>query len=81
MDRYDLDKYFGLQISIQRLRTLVVLYISLYEQWFYNCADNIFTVRQWCSNNFQSAKEQLEHMYKEVKLKFKKKKKRVSFVF
>ncbi|KAL6221042.1 hypothetical protein ACLB2K_008794 [Fragaria x ananassa] len=28
--------------------------------------DNIFTVRQWCSNNFQSAKEQLEHVYKEV---------------
>lgn len=30
--------------------------------------DNIFTLRQWCSNNFPEAKEQLEHMYKEVNL-------------
>ncbi|XP_068647213.1 meiotic nuclear division protein 1 homolog isoform X2 [Aristolochia californica] len=28
--------------------------------------DNIFTLQQWCSNNFPEAKEQLEHMYKEV---------------
>ncbi|XP_022144945.1 meiotic nuclear division protein 1 homolog isoform X2 [Momordica charantia] len=28
--------------------------------------DNIFTLRQWCSNNFPQAKEQLENMYKEV---------------
>ncbi|XWS72131.1 hypothetical protein CRYUN_Cryun02cG0013900 [Craigia yunnanensis] len=28
--------------------------------------DNIFTLRQWCSNNFPEAKEQLEHMYNEV---------------
>ncbi|KAK3436333.1 hypothetical protein EUGRSUZ_C00941 [Eucalyptus grandis] len=28
--------------------------------------DNIFTLRQWCSNNFPEAKEQLEHMYQEV---------------
>lgn len=28
--------------------------------------DNIFTLRQWCSNNFPEAKEQLEHMYKET---------------
>lgn len=28
--------------------------------------DSIFTLRQWCSNNFPEAKEQLEHMYKEV---------------
>ncbi|KAK9149412.1 hypothetical protein Scep_008169 [Stephania cephalantha] len=28
--------------------------------------DNIFTLRQWCSNNFPQAKEQLEHMYAEV---------------
>ncbi|KAK3018459.1 hypothetical protein RJ639_004276, partial [Escallonia herrerae] len=28
--------------------------------------DNIFTLRQWCSNNFPQAKEQLEHMYNEV---------------
>ncbi|KAK3027117.1 hypothetical protein RJ639_042411 [Escallonia herrerae] len=28
--------------------------------------DNIFTLRQWCSNNFPQAKEQLEHMYDEV---------------
>ncbi|KAJ9183864.1 hypothetical protein P3X46_007666 [Hevea brasiliensis] len=28
--------------------------------------DNIFTLRQWCSNNFPQAKEQLESMYKEI---------------
>ncbi|XAR67084.1 hypothetical protein NMG60_11013514 [Bertholletia excelsa] len=28
--------------------------------------DNIFTLRQWCSNNFPQAKEQLEHLYMEV---------------
>lgn len=28
--------------------------------------DNIFTLRQWCSNNFPQAKEQLEHLYKEA---------------
>lgn len=27
--------------------------------------DNIFTLKQWCSNNFPQAKEQLENMYKE----------------
>ncbi|KAL3744833.1 hypothetical protein ACJRO7_014011 [Eucalyptus globulus] len=27
--------------------------------------DYIFTPRQWCSNNFPEAKEQLEHMYQE----------------
>ncbi|KAM7256127.1 hypothetical protein ACFE04_011868 [Oxalis oulophora] len=28
--------------------------------------DNIFTLRQWCSNNYPQAKEQLEHVYKEA---------------
>lgn len=28
--------------------------------------DNIFILRQWCSNNFPQAKEQLENLYKEV---------------
>ncbi|KAI4347034.1 hypothetical protein L6164_007883 [Bauhinia variegata] len=28
--------------------------------------DNIFILKQWCSNNFPQAKEQLENMYKEV---------------
>ncbi|XP_038700567.1 meiotic nuclear division protein 1 homolog isoform X1 [Tripterygium wilfordii] len=28
--------------------------------------DNIFTLRQWCSNNFPQAKEQLENLYTEV---------------
>ncbi|XP_023530629.1 meiotic nuclear division protein 1 homolog isoform X2 [Cucurbita pepo subsp. pepo] len=31
--------------------------------------DNIFTLRQWCPNNFPQAKEQLETLYKEVKHK------------
>lgn len=29
-------------------------------------SDNIFTLRQWCANNFPQAKEQLEHLYNEV---------------
>ncbi|CAI8584959.1 unnamed protein product [Vicia faba] len=28
--------------------------------------DNIFTLKQWCSNNFPQAKEQLENMYQEI---------------
>lgn len=28
--------------------------------------DNIFTLQQWCSNNFPQAKEELEQMYKDV---------------
>ncbi|KQJ89672.1 meiotic nuclear division protein 1 homolog isoform X1 [Brachypodium distachyon] len=28
--------------------------------------DNIFTLQQWCSSTFPQAKEQLEHMYREV---------------
>lgn len=28
--------------------------------------DNIFTLQQWCSTTFPQAKEQLEHMYREV---------------
>lgn len=28
--------------------------------------DNIFTLRQWCSNNYPQAKEQLENMYQEA---------------
>ncbi|CAK9136282.1 unnamed protein product [Ilex paraguariensis] len=28
--------------------------------------DNIFTLRQWCTNNFPQAKEQLEHLYNEI---------------
>ncbi|KAJ6856902.1 Meiotic nuclear division protein 1 [Populus alba x Populus x berolinensis] len=28
--------------------------------------DNVFTLRQWCSNNFPQAKEQLENMYQEA---------------
>lgn len=28
--------------------------------------DNIFTLKQWCCNNFPQAKEQLDHLYNEV---------------
>ncbi|KQJ89674.1 hypothetical protein BRADI_4g27110v3 [Brachypodium distachyon] len=28
--------------------------------------DNIFTLQQWCSSTFPQAKEQLEHMYREM---------------
>lgn len=29
-------------------------------------SDNIFNLQQWCSTTFPQAKEQLEHMYREV---------------
>ncbi|KAG5067667.1 hypothetical protein JHK85_000044 [Glycine max] len=32
----------------------------------FEAMNNIFTLRQWCSNNFPQAKEQLENLYKEV---------------
>lgn len=40
--------------------------IIIFLLWLNNVADNIFTLKQWCSNNFPQAKEQLENMYKEV---------------
>ncbi|GJY68891.1 zinc finger, CCHC-type containing protein [Tanacetum coccineum] len=36
------------------------------QRWKERKDDNIFTMRQWCSNNFPQAKEQLEHLYNEV---------------
>uniref|UniRef100_A0A804ML26 Meiotic nuclear division protein 1 homolog n=1 Tax=Zea mays TaxID=4577 RepID=A0A804ML26_MAIZE len=42
--------------------TLRMLLILLIQQ----LTDNIFTLQQWCSTTFPEAKEQLEHMYREV---------------
>ncbi|KAL0315728.1 UNVERIFIED_CONTAM: Meiotic nuclear division protein 1 [Sesamum radiatum] len=42
-------------------KAIEVAYVAA-NRW----TDNIFTLRQWCSNNFPQAKEQLDHLYNEV---------------
>ncbi|XP_057495752.1 meiotic nuclear division protein 1 homolog isoform X1 [Actinidia eriantha] len=42
----------------------IILYF-VFVALFWKNSDNIFTLRQWCSNNFPQAKEQLEHLYNE----------------
>lgn len=44
----------------------IAVIIRLYTNIFNNIPDNIFTLQQWCSTTFPEAKEQLEHMYREV---------------
>uniref|UniRef100_A0A7N0RBM9 Meiotic nuclear division protein 1 homolog n=1 Tax=Kalanchoe fedtschenkoi TaxID=63787 RepID=A0A7N0RBM9_KALFE len=44
------------------MKKAIEVCLSAANRW----TDNIFTLRQWCSNNFPEAKEQLELLYKEV---------------
>ncbi|GAB2219697.1 hypothetical protein Droror1_Dr00007334 [Drosera rotundifolia] len=48
--------------AIEEMRKAVEVACSAANRW----TDNIFTLRQWCSNNFPQAKEQLENMYREA---------------
>ncbi|KAI4377416.1 hypothetical protein MLD38_015044 [Melastoma candidum] len=50
--------------AIEAMKNAVEVAHSAANRW----TDNIFTLRQWCSNNFPEAKEQLENLYKEVGL-------------
>ncbi|KAI0515526.1 hypothetical protein KFK09_008191 [Dendrobium nobile] len=48
--------------AIEAMKTAIEIAHSASNRW----TDNIFTLQHWCSSNFPEAKEQLEHMYKEV---------------
>ncbi|KAL5573034.1 hypothetical protein UlMin_022631 [Ulmus minor] len=48
--------------AFEAMREAIDVAHSAANRW----TDNIFTLRQWCSNNFPQAKEQLENLYKEV---------------
>lgn len=48
--------------ALESMRNATAIAHSAANRW----TDNIFTVQQWCSSNFPQAKEQLEHMYREV---------------
>ncbi|XP_058067588.1 meiotic nuclear division protein 1 homolog isoform X2 [Magnolia sinica] len=48
--------------ALEAMKNATEIAHSAANRW----TDNIFTVQHWCSSNFPEAKEQLEHMYKEV---------------
>ncbi|CAM8889614.1 unnamed protein product [Rhodiola kirilowii] len=48
--------------TFEAMKKAIEVCISSANRW----TDNIFTLRQWCSNNFPEAKEQLEHLYREL---------------
>ncbi|XP_073002545.1 uncharacterized protein [Typha latifolia] len=48
--------------ALEAMKNATEIAHSAANRW----TDNIFTLQQWCSTNFPEAKEQLEHMYKEV---------------
>ncbi|GAB2292461.1 Meiotic nuclear division protein 1 [Dionaea muscipula] len=48
--------------AVEAMRKAIEVAYSAANRW----TDNIFTLRQWCSNNFPQAKEQLENMYTEA---------------
>jgi hypothetical protein len=52
--------------EISHFHTMIVMLIIIILPWLKIGADNIFTLKQWCSNNFPQAKEQLQNMYQEV---------------
>ncbi|XP_077210758.1 mnd1 family protein isoform X1 [Tasmannia lanceolata] len=48
--------------ALEAMKNAIEVAHSAANRW----TDNIFTLQQWCSSSFPEAKEQLEHMYKEV---------------
>ncbi|KAD6795173.1 hypothetical protein E3N88_06069 [Mikania micrantha] len=48
--------------TFEAMKEAIRVAIEASNRW----TDNIFTLRQWCANNFPQAKEQLEHLYNEV---------------
>ncbi|KAL1210669.1 Meiotic nuclear division-like protein [Cardamine amara subsp. amara] len=48
--------------TLEAMRNAIEVAHQSANRW----TDNIFTLRQWCSNNFPQAKEQLEHLYTEA---------------
>ncbi|XP_021753893.1 meiotic nuclear division protein 1 homolog isoform X1 [Chenopodium quinoa] len=47
--------------AFETMKKAIEVSYSAANRW----TDNIFTLRQWCANNFPQAREQLEHMYQE----------------
>lgn len=65
MDRFYLFNIFSLSLlslCSQLNSNLLLVILTIIRK----SADNIFTLQQWCSNNFPQAKEELEQMYKDV---------------
>lgn len=48
--------------ALEAMKKAIDVAYSAANRW----TDNTFTLRQWCSNNFPQAKEQLEQMYQEA---------------
>lgn len=48
--------------AVQAMKEAIEVAHAAANRW----TDNFFTLRQWCSNNFPQAKEQLENMYQEA---------------
>lgn len=48
--------------AVQAMKEAIEVAHAAANRW----TDNVFTLRQWCSNNFPQAKEQLENMYQEA---------------
>ncbi|MCL7034777.1 hypothetical protein MKW94_015775, partial [Papaver nudicaule] len=48
-------------VALEAMNVTVVSHAAS-NRW----TDNIFAIKQWCSNNIPHAKEQLEHVYDEV---------------
>ncbi|KAF8712044.1 hypothetical protein HU200_028876 [Digitaria exilis] len=48
--------------ALEAMKDAIDVAHSAANRW----TDNIFTLQQWCSTTFPQAKEQLEHMYREV---------------
>ncbi|XP_019058211.1 PREDICTED: meiotic nuclear division protein 1 homolog isoform X2 [Tarenaya hassleriana] len=48
--------------TLEAMRSAIEVAHQAANRW----TDNIFTLRQWCGNNFPQAKDQLEHLYKEA---------------
>ncbi|GJN28726.1 hypothetical protein PR202_gb16884 [Eleusine coracana subsp. coracana] len=49
-------------VALEAMKDAIDVAHSAANRW----TDNIFTLQQWCSTTFPQAKEQLEHMYREV---------------
>ncbi|CAH9110461.1 unnamed protein product [Cuscuta epithymum] len=48
--------------TIEKMKSAVQVAHAAANRW----TDSIFTLREWCSNKFPQAKEQLDHLYNEV---------------
>ncbi|KAI3915300.1 hypothetical protein MKX01_035559 [Papaver californicum] len=48
--------------TVEAMKNAIEVSHAAANRW----TDNIFTIQQWCSNNFPHAKEQLEHLYTEI---------------